>query len=136
MRFVDTNIFVRFLTRDDPVKAAACFALFQRVQAGEEEVTTCEAVVTEVVYVLSSRTLYNLSAEEIRSLLVPLLTLPGFKLPQKQLFLRALDLYALHPSLDIEDLLIVAHMEHAGIEELLSYDRDFDRVPTISRQEP
>ena len=136
MRFIETNIFVRFLTRDDPVKAAACFALFQRVQAGQEEVTTCEAVITEVVYVLSSRALYNLPPQEIRARLVPLLTLPGLKLPQKQVYLRALDLYALHPTLDFEDVLIVAHMEQADISELLSYDQGFDRVPTITRQEP
>jgi hypothetical protein len=30
--FVDTNIFLRHLTGDDPVKAKACFEIFQRAQ--------------------------------------------------------------------------------------------------------
>ena len=51
MRFVDTNIFIRYLTGDDERKAQACYELFQRVKAGEERVTTCEAVLTEVVHV-------------------------------------------------------------------------------------
>lgn len=34
MRFVDANIFIRYLTRDDPAKGAACLSLFQRVQQG------------------------------------------------------------------------------------------------------
>jgi predicted nucleic acid-binding protein len=33
MQFVDTNIFIRHLPRDDPDKAQACFELFQRAGA-------------------------------------------------------------------------------------------------------
>ena len=54
MRFLDTNVILRYLTRDDEEKAQACFRLFQRVNQGEEELFTCESIVAEVVYVLSS----------------------------------------------------------------------------------
>src|SRR5688572_12750166 len=67
VRFLDTNVFIRYLTRDDEKKAAACFELFQHVGRGEEQVTTCEAIVTEVVYVLSSRGSYGLNHAEIRA---------------------------------------------------------------------
>ena len=64
MKFLDTNVILRFLTRDDEEKADACLRLFQRVQRGDEELVTCEAVVSEVVYVLSSaRAGYGLSHE-------------------------------------------------------------------------
>jgi len=33
VRFLDTNIFVRYLAGDDQVKAQACFDLFKRVKA-------------------------------------------------------------------------------------------------------
>lgn len=36
MRFVDSNIFIRYLTGDDPTKARAAFDLFQRIKRGEE----------------------------------------------------------------------------------------------------
>ena len=137
MRFLDTNIILRYLTRDDEAKAQACYHLFQRVKEGEEEVCTCEAIITEVVYVLSSsRAPYRLNHEEIKARLVPIVTLRGLKLPNKRVYLQALDLYASFPFLDFEDALAVAHMERQGVKELLSYDRDFDRIPGITRVEP
>ena len=137
MRFLDTNVILRYLTRDDEAKAEACYQLFQHVRRGEEELVTCEAIVTEVVYVLSSpRAPYRLSHEEIRARLVPILTLRGLRLPQKRGYLSALDLYASSPFLDFEDALAVAHMERLGVTEIVSYDRDFDRLPTLQRVEP
>ena len=35
MKFLDTNIILRFLTRDDVAKADACLRLFRQVQLGE-----------------------------------------------------------------------------------------------------
>ena len=137
MKFLDTNVILRYLTRDDEAKAEACYQLFQRVRLGEEELFTCEAVVTEVAYVLSSpRAPYRLSHHEVRARLLPILTLRGLRLPQKRVYLRALDLYASAPFLDFEDALAVAHMEHRGLAEIVSYDRDFDRVTGLQRTEP
>ena len=136
MRFIDTNIFLRYLTQDDEIKAAACFELFQRLQSGTETATTCEAVIAEVVYVLSARAHYHLSPEDIRARLRPLISVRGLKLFQKKLYLRALDLYASYPFLDFEDALSAAYMEKQGLTEILSYDTDFDRVSGIVRQEP
>ena len=96
-----------------------------------------KAIVTEVVYVLSStRAPYRLTHDEIRARLVPILTLRGLRLPQKRVYVEALDLYASSPFLDFEDALAVAHMQRQGIAEIVSYDRDFDRVPRVQRMEP
>lgn len=137
MRFLDTNIILRYLTRDDEAKAQACFELFQRVKTGSEEVLVSEAIITEVAYVLSSkRGPYRLSHEEVRSRLAPIISLRGLRLPQKRLYLRALERYASSPSLDIEDALAIAHMERQGIREILSYDTDFDGIVGLKRVEP
>lgn len=135
MQFIDANVFLRHLTRDDPDKAAACLALFQKARRREVLLTTSEAVIAEVVYVLSSKAVYNLPRDQIRARLYPLLSLPGLKLPQRKTYLRALDLYASYP-LDFEDALIVAHMERQGMAELISYDQGFDRIVGIRRLEP
>lgn len=135
MPFIDANVFIRYLTRDDPKKADACFALFQQAKRDEIALVTTEAVVAEVVYVLSSKQLYALSRREIRALLYPLLSLPGLKLAGRKAYLRALDLYAIY-KIDFEDALIVAQMERQGETELYSYDRHFDQVPGITRLEP
>jgi predicted nucleic acid-binding protein len=136
MRFADANIFVRAVIGDAPVRKGACDKLFLQVDRGEVEIATCEAVITEIVYVLSSRSRYGLSHEEIRSRLGPLIRMRGLRLPGKHIYLEALDLYASRPSLDFEDALCVAHMRQLGIDEILSYDKDFDRLPTVDRVEP
>ena len=135
MQFVDANIFLRYLTRDHPEKAQACFELFQRAQRGEITLFTTETVIAEVVYVLSSPRLYHLPPGEIRKRLTPLLTLPGLRMPKRAVVLRALELYEAH-RVDFEDALAVAHMEQMGIEEIISYDRDFDGFPQVTRVEP
>ncbi len=135
MEFVDTNIFIRYLTNDDPQKAQACFELFQKARDRAVQLTTSEAVIAEVVYVLSSKEVYHLGRDEIRARLYPLLSVPGLKLPRRKVYLHALDLYAQY-SVDFEDALTVAQMSHAKIQALYSYDRGFDRVPTLERLEP
>ena len=135
--FVDTNIFIRYMANDDKKKAQACFELFQRVKRNEEEVTTSESVLAEVAFVLSSKKLaYQLTHEQIRQRLVPLLTLRGFKLPHKKIYLEALEIYASNNNLDIEDALSIAHMKDQGYNQIYSYDTDFDAYPEITRIEP
>ena len=135
VKFVDANIILRFLTGDAPDQAARCLALFEAAERGDEELTTCEAVLAEVVYVLSSPRLYHLERQRIRDLLLPILTLKGLRLASRQLYQDALNLYATS-SLDFEDALALAHMRVAGIREIVSYDRHFDGLEGIARLEP
>ena len=135
MEFLDTNIILRYLTKDDPAKAQRCYELFQRIKRKEIRVTTSESVLAEVVYVLSSRALYDQPRENVRALLLPIICLVGLRVPQRRAFLRALDLYA-STSLDFEDALSVAYMERMKLTTILSYDEDFDRVKSIQRREP
>ena len=64
------------------------------------------------------------------------LTIAGLKLAQKGTYIRALDLWASYPAVDFEDVLSVAHMERQGLDEILSYDKDFDRIAGVRRFEP
>lgn len=137
MKFLDTNIIIRFLTRDDPVKASACYRLFQRAATGDERLFTTETIIAEATYVLtSSRLPYQLTHREIRDRLIPIVMLDGLRMPQKEACVSALEIYASFPYLDFEDALAVAYMKQRGIEEIVSYDADFDRVVGIERTEP
>jgi len=136
MRFIDTNVFLRFLTADDPEKAVACRELLLRVDAGEEAMTS-ETVVAEVFYVLTrGGDGYALDRASLVDRFWPILAAKGLRLPAKGVVRRALAIYAQYPVLDFEDALSVAHMEAVGISEIVSYDRDFDRVAGIARVEP
>jgi predicted nucleic acid-binding protein len=135
MQFIDANVFLRFLTRDDLAKAERVKALLEQAEQGEVELTTSESVICELVFVLSSPRLYNLNRERVRLLLLPLVSLRGLKLLSRTVFLRALDLYA-GTSMDFVDALVVAHMEARKVTELYSYDKHFDGVSGIRRLEP
>jgi predicted nucleic acid-binding protein len=136
MRFLDSNIFIRYLAADDAEKTDACGRLFQRIAANDEVVTTSESVISEVVYVLSSRSLYGLTRRDIVSRLRPLLALSSLRITDKQIYFRALDIYVSYSSLNFADAVSAAHVEHSRLTDIVSYDRGFDRVPGITRTEP
>src|SRR5262245_1464553 len=133
--YLDTNVFIRHITRDDPQMAQQARALFKQLEAGQVTATTCEGVIVEVVQVLSSRVLYNLPRPQIRQHLGNLLSLKGLRLPRKGAYLKALDLYA-SSNLDFVDALIVAHMQRDRSRVVVSFDQDFDRIPQVVRREP
>lgn len=137
MNFVDTNIILRYLTSDDETKAEECYELFDQVRQGNTRLFSCEAVITEAVYVLSSRRLsYQLSRAEVRAHPLRILSLEGLTIPNKPIYIRALDIYVAHSQLDIEESIAVAYMERIGVMQIVSYDRDFDRIEGIERIEP
>lgn len=136
MKFLDTNVFLRFLDADGSARAEACRALLLKLDAGEDEATTSESVIAEVAYVLGAKAHYGLRAHEIAARLRPILMVRGLNVPNKRTFLHALDVWMENPRLDFEDALAVAHMRRQGIDELVGYDRGFDRVPGVRRTEP
>jgi len=83
-QFVDTNIFLRYLTRDDPQKAEACYRLFEKAKNSEVTLTTSESVIAEIVFVLSSPRVYHLTRTEVRARLYPILALEGLKIPDRR----------------------------------------------------
>ncbi len=133
--FLDSNILLRHLTNDDPQAGRACFALIKDIEEGRQSAWTSDLVIAEVVFVLSSKSLYNLDRATICDLLLPLINLPGLKLPHKRLYARIFELYTALP-IDYIDAYHVALMERQRTRRVLSYDRHFDRVKGIERQEP
>jgi predicted nucleic acid-binding protein len=133
--FVDTNLFIRLLAREDPAKTQRCLNLLERAQRGEVRLVTSESVVAEVVYVLASPVLYRLSRPDIARLLRPVLEIKGLRIEHKRSVLRALDLYE-QSNLDFEDCLSVEHVRRMRLDGIYTYDRGFDRVPALRRLEP
>ena len=133
--FVDTDVLIRLLTGDDPLKQADSAALFEAVEAGELTVAAPDTVIADAVYVLSSPRLYRVPRPQVEELLAPLIRLPGFRLRNRDSLLRALDLYST-TNLDFGDAMIVASMEAAGVDALYSYDEGFDRLASVKRRAP
>ncbi len=134
-RFLDTNILLRHLAADDPERSPACLTLVQAIERGHTVVWTSELVIAEAVFVLSSKRGYNLGREAVRDLLLPLIELPGLKIPHKRLYRRVFDLYATLP-IDYVDAYHAALVENREPPELYSYDSHFDRIASIKRIQP
>lgn len=133
-RFLDTNILLRYFTRDDEPKAERVLALLLRVQRGEEKVETSLPVIFETVYTLQR--FYRVPRTQIQQLLSDVIRLRGVHLSGKDLVLRALTLYTAHTGLSIADAYNVVYMQARGIQEVYSWDTDFDKVEGLIRVEP
>ena len=133
--YLDTNLIIRYLTRDNLDQATRAYHVFQQLETGQQTAVMCEGVLVEAVQVLSSKRLYNVPRQDIRTHLSTIIQLQGLKLPNKRTYLRALDLYA-STTLDFVDVLIVAHMERSKIRSVLSFDHGFANLPGITRTEP
>lgn len=89
--FVDTNVFLRFLTGDDPAKAEAVRQLFQRAADGEIRLTTSLLVVAEIVWTLES--FYGLDKAAVAEKVEAIVAAPYVACPQADRVLQALDFY-------------------------------------------
>lgn len=133
--FLDTNIILRYLLRDDEAKAERCLALLEKAEKRGIQLQTSDLVIAEVVWVLESPSAYSLPRERIRDLLLPIIFLPGVRLTNKGIYRRIFELY-LDQNIDFIDAYNAAYMEKQGLTQIYSYDTDFDQVGSVNRLEP
>ena len=131
-RWIDTNAIVRYLAGDSPDIAARARRLLQAIEAGDEVVILEDVVLADAVWVLSS--FYERARPDIADVLTEIVALPGMLNQDKPSLLRALTLYA-NSRIDFADALLAAKTLEGG-GEIYSFDRDFDRVPGLTRIEP
>jgi len=132
--FLDTNVILRFLLRDDEQKYQRSLRLLKRCENGEEDLETTHLTIAEAAWVLAGRP-YKLEPSEIRDRLIPIVALEHLRLPDKALLADALRLYA-HTGVDYADAYTAAVMRKHGLDRIYSYDTDFDRIPGLTRAEP
>lgn len=136
MSVLDTNITVRHLTRDNAAQQARADAYIQELATGVTTVRLIEGVLVELVQVLESKRLYSAPRATIQAWLTSLIQLRGVKVLHPQVYLRALELYVTHARLSFVDCLCAAYAEQEPDRTVITFDRRFDRVPTITRREP
>jgi len=133
MRFLDTNIFIRFLTDDVPEKVDACEEIFKKAVEKQETLFTTDLVIAEIIWVLES--FYELPKNEIQDKVEKILNTPNLICPHKDLILSALMLYS-EKNIDYIDAYNALILKENGIEELYSYDKHYDRIDWLTRLEP
>ena len=124
--FVDTNVFLRFLTNDDPAKARRTEALFKSAVEGRAPLTTSLLVMAEVIWTLES--FYELEKEDIAEKVLTILNTPNLTCPEARLIRQALDLYA-YQNIDFIDAYHAVWLKDQGLSRIATFDRKhFGRV--------
>ena len=132
--FVDTNVFVRYLTGDDEKKASAFEKILVQAKSGQIDLVTSQVVIAELVWVLES--FYKLKPPVITELIRAILNTEGLKIEGSDLIGKALDLYE-SQAIDFIDAHIIAYMQSNHIETLYSFDKKhLSKVDGIRRLEP
>lgn len=127
--FVDTNVFLRFLTNDDPGKAKRAETLFRDALRGKVRLATSLLVIAEIIWTLES--FYKVAKPDIAAKVEKILNTPNLECPDMPLILLALDLYV-HANIDFVDAYTAFEMRERGLTQILTYDhKHFARVPWI-----
>ena len=133
VRFVDTSIFLRFLTRDDPTKFARCRRLFEQTVAGSFSLWTSDLVIVEVIW--SLLTYYDLPKPVVIEKIGQILNTSNLPVTNQEVLIEALVLWSRH-NCDFTDAYTAVLIHRDGLSGLISYDADFDVFPFTRRQEP
>jgi uncharacterized protein len=133
MHFLDTNILLRYLTRDDERKALSALDLLTRIEQNQEKVTTSSMVIFETVFTLQS--FYRVPRQQIKELILPIIALRGLQLPGKHVYQQAFDLY-ISKNISFADAYNAAYMLTEHVSTIYSWDTDFDKIEGIVRVEP
>lgn len=132
--FVDTNLFLRYLTNDVPQQADAVEALLRRAAVGEVTLVTNSLVIAEMVWVLE--TVYGLSRSSIAEKVLAILNTPGLEVPEAEILLQA-TLWYTEQNVDFADAYHGAWMLAHGIDTACTFDRKhFRRLPGITVLHP
>jgi len=131
--FVDTNIFLRYLTGDDPEKFERCKNLFKRALEKKVVLLTSGMVIAELIWTLNS--FYKVPKDEIIEKVSVILNTSNLKIPDKKLISETLTLYS-QKNIDYIDAYNSVFMSDNGCDQIFSYDKDFDRIENIKRMEP
>ena len=98
-----------------------------------EELLLPDLILAEVVYVLES--FYEVPRDEIARLAGAVVAFGSIRTLDPALLLRALEVYET-ARIDFAEAYLVASAETAGVDDIVSFDRDLDRVASVNRIEP
>ncbi|HYI16795.1 MAG TPA: PIN domain-containing protein [Thermomicrobiales bacterium] len=133
--FIDANVLIRHIAADHPVHSPAAKQLIAEIEAGQLAVWTTDLIIAEVVWVLTSRSLYSMSRNLVQDTLIPIIELQSLHLDGKRLYRRVFEIFV-STNVDFIDAVHAARVEQLDPPHLFSFDRDYDRVPSVVRIEP
>jgi predicted nucleic-acid-binding protein len=125
MRYIDTNVFIRFLTEEKDKISDEFLNFFNDLKRGKIKVKLLDLVFFQIIFVLKS--FYKVKKEEIIEVMREILSFKGIYTKNKKMLERTLELWERHSD-DIIDCYIVANMELENETELYSFDKKISKL--------
>ncbi|OGP99632.1 MAG: hypothetical protein A2026_13075 [Deltaproteobacteria bacterium RBG_19FT_COMBO_46_12] len=133
IKFVDANIFLRYLTKDDPSKYESCLTLFKDAIESKIALATSGIVIAELIWTLLSY--YKAPKAEVIEKISIIVATDKLFIPDKEIISDALLLYGIK-NIDYIDAYNVVLMRSHDLKSIYSYDEDFNAIEGIKREEP
>lgn len=131
-KLLDTNVILRYLLADHPSHSRKAKDFFHRLAKGEEEVIISPLTVMETVYFLEK---FNHKKGEIAERILAIVNLTAIDKKEKEQYREIFDLYK-NLNIDFVDAYHAVYCAKNNIKEIVSFDRDFDKVKMVRREEP
>lgn len=128
---VDTNVILRFITREPETQAQQAAQFFQQCENGEALLKFSPIVIAEVVFVLTGK-IYGFRRNVVAEQLQRFLSNPSFQVHDLDEILLALKLFKSH-AIDFADAYLAASAQLSG-ETVASFDKDFRKIEGLDFQ--
>jgi predicted nucleic acid-binding protein len=136
MKLLDANVFLRLAvepkTEQDMVFNRLARRLLDAAQREEDEFTTSEAVIAEVLFVLTSKSVYGFSRNNAYSSMIGILQMPACHLENRSAVLAALEVWVITPKLSFVDALCMTKAKQHG-HQLVTFDTDLAKAAGTQR---
>ncbi|HIC91380.1 MAG TPA: PIN domain-containing protein [Syntrophaceae bacterium] len=132
-KFIDTNIFLRYLIKDDSSKYHKCREVFKRAIEGKIYLATSGMVIAELIWTLLSY--YKVSKADVIEKISIIISTENLYIHDKDIIADALVLYS-RKNIDYIDAYNAVFMKYHGVNEIYSHDKDFDAIEGVKRLEP
>ena len=128
--FADTNIFIRFLLRDNLQQAKEAGNYFASAKAKKIQIVVLSEILLEIDYVLKK--VYGLSRLEITQKLSDLISSIYFDIKDRSLWIRTIELYP-KTNFDLVDIFLFEKAK--SVEgKVLSFDKDFQKLKRLDNR--
>lgn len=128
---IDTSVYIRFLTEDDPKKFEECVKIFDLIEQGKLRPYITNIIILEIQFVLIG--LYKFSKEKVLNDIQALLNARNMVLIEKTETAKALEIYKKH-NIKFADCLITTQIPPKA--KLVSYDQEFSKIENLAVKTP
>ena len=118
--FVDSNVFVRLFTEDEPEKMKQAAALFKRAENNYIDLVVGPPVLFEVAWTLAST--YKIPRGKILDVLEVIISFPNLKTLDKELVIAAISL-ARETGCEFADAYIAATAQSVKVDDVATFNK-------------